>query len=116
MQPIFNKSGKVEAWLKGSEIYNPRGYNVGYVINNATYNLKSKYIGTLQKSFFRDLNGNVVTFLNGAKSGPVLPSFKSLPVKPVLKSTSPHKVVPSPPPPPTIKPRWSKIDWDEFIK
>ncbi len=83
--------------------------------DNAVYNNKSRYCGTLKQSFFRDIGGHVVAFLKGAKNGPALPSLKSLPNKPTKKPRPSSKVVPPTPVPKPIKHSWSKLNWDDFI-
>ena len=116
MQVIYNKQGRTVGWLSGKDLYSTNGYFIGYLIDNAMYNHKSQYCGTLKQSFFRDMGGYVVAFLSGAKNGPALPSLKSLPSKPTKRVRPSTKVGPPAPAPKPRKYVWSKLEWEAFIK
>lgn len=116
MQVIYNKQGRAVGWLSGKDIYSTGGYFIGYLIDNAVYNHKSQYCGTLKQSFFRDIGGHVVAFLKDAKKGPALPSLKALPSKPAKKPRPSTNVAPPAPAPKPPKYGWSKLNWEAFIK
>ena len=116
MQVVYNKQGYAVAWLSSKDLYDTSGCFIGYLIDNAVYNHKSQYCGTLKQSFFRDIGGYVVAFLKDAKNGPALPSLKSLPTKRIKKSRPSTKVAPPTPAPKPPKYGWSKLGWETFIK
>ena len=116
MQAIFNKQGHTVAWLSYKDVYDRKGKFIAYLKGNAVYNRSSEYCGTLKQSFFRDVSGYVVAFLNGAKNGPSLPSLKSLPSKLIKKPRPSTKVAPPAPAPKSPKYGWSKLEWEVFIK
>ena len=115
MQTIFNKRGRTVGWLSGNDIYDTKGNFIGFFIVHAVYNSSSEYCGRLKQSFFRDTEGRVVAFLQGAKGGPALPALKSIPTKPIKKPRPSTKVAHTVPSVKPLKPSWSKQDWEGFI-
>ncbi|MEL4456940.1 4-fold beta flower protein [Lutimonas vermicola] len=115
MQAIYNRQGQVVAWLNGKDLYDIKGNFIGFFIGHAVYNSNATYSGILNQSFFRDIDGRVVAFMNGAKNGPALPSLKSKPSRPIKKPRPSTKVAPPPPSPKPPKFGWSKLQWEDFM-
>ncbi len=115
MQAIYNQQGRTVAWLSSKDLYDIKGYFIGYLKGNAVLNRSSEHCGTLKQSFFRGRDGYVVAFLDSAKKGPVLPAKKPSPPKPSKKSKPLVKSSPTTPSAKPFKSRWSKLSWDDYI-
>lgn len=116
MQAIFNRHGYTVGWLSGKDLYDRKGNFNGFIIRYAVYNSNASYSGTIKQSFFRDMDGRVVAFMGDAKNGPVLPSLKSIPTRPIKKPRPSSKVAPPPQSPKPPKYGWSKHEWEDFMK
>ncbi|MBN3581102.1 hypothetical protein JYB64_01805 [Algoriphagus aestuarii] len=88
MNSIFNRHGKIVAWIQETEIFDLKGRSIDFVNNEAVFNLRAAYKGTFSNGFFRDKNGSAVAFIDGSTNGPI-------------------------PPIPSLN--WSSIDWNAFI-
>ena len=115
MQAIYNKQGKTVGWLSYRDLYNLSGTYIGFIKNHGVYNLKSKYCGSLKQSVFRDENGFVVAFMEGAKNVPTLSTLKTSPTEPMKKSKPSIKPIGTIPAPKLNRLQWSKINWNSFI-
>jgi hypothetical protein len=95
MNPIFDNSGKVVAWLGGAEvIYDLNGTPHAYIKNENVFDYSGFYHGRFQRGFFRDKNGNAVAFIKGAQGGPLIP-LPQLPPLPPLGQLTPLPAIDS---------------------
>ena len=116
MRPIFDEHGKTVSWLSKDVIYDLGGEEIAFIKDKAVFTYDGKYVGIFENGFFRDKSGHAVAFLTGAYGGPKLPTPEIPPVPPVPAK---HPVPSSPPAmseDPTVKSKWSRIDWIEFIR
>ncbi|MGJ8689983.1 MAG: 4-fold beta flower protein [Gammaproteobacteria bacterium] len=98
MEPIFDKNGRVMAWLNDKNIYH----------------LNGQHLGIFDGGVYRDHRGGVVAFIRGGSGGPVFP-VPSVPPVPPVPSVPPVPAVPSVPPAPSVPSLGWGIDWGQFI-
>jgi hypothetical protein len=114
MTPIYDRVGKIVAWLFNHRLILYCGRHVAFVDGEAVYTLKGEYLGRFRSGFFRDPRGGAVAFVHGAKGGPPLP-FSQLQTLPPLPPLPP--IAPLPPLAPLAPPdsfAWG-IPWDAFV-
>lgn len=115
MEAIFDRAGRVVSWLKGNVIYSLRNQCVAFINNGNVFTYQGRHLGVLDRGFFRDKQGHCVTFLKGAKGGPIPP----IPQMPPIPAIPPIAPIPPIPPMPPIAPigslNWSNISWDQFL-
>lgn len=115
MQAIYNKNGQTVAWLGSTDLYDTSGVFIGFIKGYGVYNSQSKFCGSLKQSVFRDAEGIVVAFMQGAKNTPVLPALRPEPHEPSRNPKPVLKPVGSVPSIKSYKKQWSKLDWHQFI-
>lgn len=115
MEPIYDRRGRAVAWLNGNTLFDPAGGAVAFLSGSALFTHRPRYLGRLDRGFFRDAQGRAVAFLSGASDGPPLPVTTLAPVPPI------PAVAPAPPAtaPAPVAPAcgldWSVLSWDGYI-
>ena len=116
MEPIYDRSGAVVAWLDGGTIYDRSGQPRAFAKRDAVFTFSSRYVGRYQKGFFRDRWRNAVAFTEGAAGGPPLPLKHLTPQRP-LKGLKPlPPVTPVPPVAPIATFNWSTLQWQQYLR
>ena len=114
MEPIYDYSGRTVAWLTKLYVYD-RNYRAFVNDREAVSSLDARHLGYFQEGFFRDSEGYVVAFVEGAEGGPLLPLI-GLPLTPPQPPTPPAPpITPLPPLPPLPLLSWSDIGWEAFL-
>ena len=115
VQPIYDRSGRVVAWLSDSDIYNLRGRHSAVLHGGQdVHGHRGQHLGVLDSGLFRDHRGRVVAFLKGARGGPVLPVAQVAPVRPV-RSVRPVRAVRAVPPVRAVRSLSWGESWSQFI-
>ena len=114
MDPIYDRSGHVVAWLRGNDIYNLNGSHAAVLNRQNVYGHRGQQLGLFGNGQFRDSRGGVVAFMRGATGGPVKP-VPSVPPVPPVPSVPPVPAVPSVPRVPAVPSLGWGIQWQEFI-
>ena len=83
MEPIYDRSGKVVAWLNEGRILDQSNKYSGFLHNDALYSMNGHYLGQFRSGFFRDRSGGAVAFIKGASGGPVIPATQIPPINPI---------------------------------
>jgi hypothetical protein len=115
MEPVFDQTGKVVAWLRGEHLLDLRGQHVAFLRNYWLISYRGVYLGRFYKAWFRDLKGQAVGFLRKPSGLPTPPATEAPPAPPQPAPT------PRPPlfgvPPLAVRPApvWSKLAWDVFV-
>jgi len=115
MEPVFDQTGKVVAWLRGDHVLDPRGGHVAFLRNNWLITYRGVFRGRFYRGWFRDLKGAAVGFMQRPSGLPTPPATEPPPPPP-----EPAKA-PMPPliglPPMAVRPMpvWSKLEWDVFV-
>jgi hypothetical protein len=97
MEPIFDRSGSVVAWLRDSDIYHLDGGHAAVLNGDNVYGHRGEHSGVFKNGLFRDHRGGVVAFIRGASGGPIRP-IPSIPPIPPIPSIPPIPAIPSIPP------------------
>jgi len=115
MEPIFSRDAAVVAWLKNDVVYDTHGEPCAIVRNTAVIAYDGRYLGRIDRGFFRDVHGDAVAFMRGATNGPVTPSPRVVPVAPPTrdKVITPNVRIVAKPGPASVF--WSLLDWDGFL-
>lgn len=113
-EPIYDQSGDVVAWLKGTNIHDLDGNHLAVLNTEHVYGHDGQHLGLLKSRLFRDHDGGVVAFMKGGRGGPILP-IPSIPPIPPIPSIPPIPAIPSIPPIPAIPSLGWGIEWNEFI-
>jgi len=112
MQPIYGRNGQAVGWINDDVIYDRNNRYRAFVRNGDVFTYQGRHLGVLDRGFFRNRRGDVVTFMNGAQGGPIPPIPAIPPIPPVPP-------VPPIPPIPPIAPigsfSWSQSDWEGFL-
>jgi hypothetical protein len=116
MTPIYDRDGKVIAWLKGKQIMNPDGSHIAMLVMKSVIDYAGKYLGIYDNGLFRDKEGNAVAFTPGAMNGPVLPIPATPPIPPIPALVPKLPIPPCPPIPPFPSLNWSKLTWPQFLQ
>lgn len=124
MEPIYDQTGRTVGWLHEGVLYDRLNRYRAFVQADPTvfsfrelgavFSSGGKYLGHLDRGFFRDRSGHAVAFVGGAHGGPLVPVREIPPVPPILP-TPPMPPVGPPPPPPTASADWSTFTWDGFL-
>jgi hypothetical protein len=101
--------------MKQAEIFNLNGRNIGFINNNAVYDINASYKGTFTNGFFRDRYGCAVTFIHAASNGPLSPLPQLPPIPPIPNIPNIHPIPSIPPIPNVPSLSWSNIDWNDFL-
>jgi hypothetical protein len=116
MEPIYDRHGRVRAWIRDAKIYSLRGQVMAFVqTGRNVVSARGRHLGVFDDGNVRDHRGAVVGWLRGSSGGPLKPTPSVPPVPPVPS-------VPPVPPVPPVAPvqaipslSWSSADWDAFI-
>lgn len=116
MKPIYERNGQTVGWLNDDGvIYDRNNRYRAFIQNGAIYTYQGRYLGVLDRGFFRDRQGHVVTFMAGAQGGPIPPIPAIAPIPPI----PPTPPIPPIPPIAPIAPigsfNWSQSDWNGFL-
>jgi hypothetical protein len=114
VEPIFDCSGRVVAWLRGTDIYHLNGAHAGVINGENVYGHFGQQLGVFRNGLFRDHAGGAVAFMRRAAGGPLLPVM-SVPPVPPIPSVPPVPAVPSVPTVPGVPSLGWGQDWQEFI-
>ena len=114
MEPIYDRNGRVVAWLRGADIYALNGAHAAVTNGPNVYGHRGQQLGVFERGLFRDHNGGVVAFIRGGSGGPVLP-VPSVPPVPPIPSVSPVPAVPSVPRVPAVPSLGWGIQWPQFL-
>jgi 4-fold beta-flower domain-containing protein len=114
MNPIFGPSGRVVAWLRGTNIYDLDGSHAAVINGNNVYGHRGQQLGTFTKGFFRDARGGAVAFVRGASVGPV-PPVPAVPPVPPVPQIPPIPAVPAIPRVPAVPLLSWGTSWALFI-
>ncbi len=94
MEPIFNRNGRVVAWINENNICHLNGRHAAVLNGTNVYGQRGQHLGVFENGLFRDHRGGVVAFIRGGAGGrPVLPVPNVPPVPPV-PSVPPVPAVP----------------------
>jgi len=115
MEPVFDKSGQVVAWLRGDHLIDPRGRHVAFLRNNWVLSYRGTYLGRLYSAWFRDLAGAAVGFVRGAPGLPAAPATGDPPPPPNPELPPVPPLVPLPPSATRPMPIWSRTSWQQFV-
>lgn len=115
MEPIYDRTGHPVGWLLDDVVRDMKARPRAFVDRGAVYSYDARYLGVVDRGFFRDRDGRAVAFVRGASAGPVMPPTKSAPMPPIPPIAPVHPMPPVPPPPPTASAKWSELEWDRFI-
>src|SRR2546421_117544 len=114
-QPIYGQSGTVVAWLTGGYIYDLGGRSTGMLYHENVYGTKGQHLGIFRNGLFRDHEGQVVGFIEGAHGGPTLPVAKFAPTPPKLSLPTGMSPDRAKAPLPAIPSYCWGGSWQEFI-
>lgn len=115
MEPIFNRHGQVVAWQKGNDLYHLNGDHAAVINERDVYGHHGQHLGVFLGGLFRDHNGGVVAFKQGASGGLILPIPVIAPIAPI-PAIPPIPSIPSIAPIPAIPTLgWAQLDWEQFI-
>src|SRR5262245_34149531 len=119
MEPVFDQSGRVVAWLRGDHVLDPLGRHVAFLRNNWVLSYRGSYLGRLYAGWFRDLKGAAVGFTEAAREGVrALPQLPTTETPPSAPQPAPAPVPPRVPLPPTATvpmPVWNYGGWTQFL-
>ena len=115
MEPVFDQSGRVVAWLWGERLVDPEGRHVAFLRRNWVLTYNGEYIGRLYACWFRDLTGAAVAFIQGAVGLPQLPAVENPPPPPQPRPALVPPVPPFPPSTTAAMPVWSRGGWRAFL-
>jgi hypothetical protein len=114
MQEIYDSGGTVVGWLDGDYILDHASVSwIGFLHGELIYLGGSRPLGFFSAGVFRDLRGNAIAFVRGAKAGQVLPDLKAA-TAPVPPAKIRRPVAPSVPERPVNKIGWGR-SWKEFF-
>lgn len=94
MEALYDKSGRVFAWLdERGRIIGLRGNHLAFIDGDSVYNWRGQHVGWWQDGHIRDNSGAVAVFTADASNLGVVKPVKGVkPVKPV-KAVPPVKPV-----------------------
>jgi len=115
MEPVFDQTGRVVAWLRGEYLIDPQGCHVAFLRNNWVVSYRGNYLGRLYRAWFRDLTGAAVGFIRGAPAPPQVPITEPSPAPPEPPSAPMRPLVRLPPAAVRPMPIWSRASWDKFL-
>ena len=115
MEPVFDSTGRIVAWLRGDGLLDPAGRHVAFLRGNWVISYPGSYRGRLTRGWFRDLNGAAVGFIRGARGAPKTPATESPPQPPVAAPAPMPRIMPIPPVATVPMPVWSRLGWHEFL-
>lgn len=113
---IYNKTGVHVGWIYFDEfIYNINATQyVATIQKDLTFSLNGEFVGFFEDGYFRDRNCYAVTFIEGAKKGPILPTFTLPPLPILLPKSQRLPLKPLQPKTPYIN-NWPNKGWSEYI-
>jgi len=108
MRPLYDRDGRVAAFLRGDRIVSIRGDSVGWISDGRVYDYAGQHLGWWDTTHMRGPDGGVVVWLKGAENlGIMLPIPLVSPMSPA-DSLEPVRPTPSSTPPrPPDKGQWS---------
>lgn len=109
MQPIYNRSGRVVAWQNKNTVTDLSGRTVAFLNGDNVHDTRGRHLGQFKDGYFRNKRGTASAFMQGARSGPLLPVPSVTPVPPV-PGVPP---VPSVPAVPSVPPV-ARLSWGEW--
>ena len=115
MEPIYDRLGKVVAWLYEGRIIDKSNKYRGFLHNDALYSMSRPHLGRFRSGFFRDLSGGAVAFIKGASGGPLLPLTQIAPIPPIPPIPPINPIPPVPPVAPLDHLSWG-LEWDDMFK
>jgi len=116
MEPLYDSSGRVCAWIKDDTIRDRNGAVVAFVRGEHVFTTPGRTVGRLHQGNIRDMRGNVVAWLEGATGGPSRPVRSVTPVRPVAGVTPVRPVEPVAPVWPVPSQNRSSHSWNAFIQ
>ena len=111
LTPIFDRFGHHVSWLDNANIHDVQGIPKAFIVGPSLFSSSAKYLGFFMDGYFRDSEGNAISFIEGAHNGPLLPRITP-PVRTPRPDSPPRLLIPPlplPPPLPTLT--WSDLDW-----
>lgn len=116
LTPIYNRSGRVCAWLLDQTIRDLRGHVTAFISGSELVGTGGHHLGRFRDGNIRDHKGAVVGWVKGATGGPKKP-FPTLPPFPPRPAFAPRPPFPPRSPMPA-KPSmaWSTMTWQQFIE
>jgi hypothetical protein len=114
MQPLFDKTGQVVAWVPwaAQPMLDLYGKCTGWLYSDGLYDVRGRQIGWWKGDHFVDRNGAMIAFLAGAKiPGTQLPPIRPKPPEPIPRPLPTKPTFYPTPPRPASKPAWSKSDF-----
>ena len=113
-KPIFGESGDVVGWLLEQNIYDLAGWHTAVVNGENVHGPKGRHLGVFKNGLFRNHEGEVAGFMDGAQGGPILPvrNFPPMPPKLSLPGRAPAEF--AKPPLPAI-PSFCWASWYDFV-
>jgi hypothetical protein len=115
LHEIYDGSGSLVGFIDGDFIFDRATEEwVAYLSGELVYAGGAKVLGFLHDGFFRDLRGNSIAFVRGAK-GAVLPDIQIAALDLVLPGKPSRPVAPVSPPMPPARWGWGP-SWREFVE
>ena len=111
MTPIFDRFGHHVSWLDNANIHDVEGIPKAFIVGPSFFSYGAKYLGYFMDGYFRDSDGNAISFIEGAHNGPLLPRIAPPPHTPVPAVPPRLPIPPLPFMPPTSTLSWSNLDW-----
>ena len=102
MNYIYNRQGKVIAWLNKDDIHHLGGSQATVLDDEIVYGHSEQHLGLFIYELFRDHFGGIIAFIKCAQGGPNLP----IPFIPPIPAIPPIPYIPS---------LRSRQSWKQFI-
>jgi hypothetical protein len=113
--PICDRTGNVVGWLDRDVIRDINGKHRAFIHQGNAFNYSGAHLGIFKSGFYRDRYGHVVTFVSGARGGPLLPLTKLPPMPPLFPLAPLPPLPPLPPLAPIPSLSWSILDFEQFL-
>jgi hypothetical protein len=114
MTPIYDRHGRVIAWLRSDVIFDLNGAAQAFLKDDRVISYAGGHLGRLDRGFFRDCNGGAVAWLEGARGGPLRPMRQLRPLRPMTQLLPLKPLIPLAPLKPLPQMTWG-LNWDAFI-
>lgn len=115
MEPIHDRNGRTLGWLRESTILDLNNRHRAFISDNAVFAYQGQYLGTFDRGFFRDRQGDVVAFIKGAEGGPLTPITEIPPIPAIPPIPPIPPMPPIPPIPPIGSLSWSEVSWEAYL-
>ncbi|WP_303708427.1 MULTISPECIES: 4-fold beta flower protein [Microbacterium] len=84
MEPIYDSRGSVVAWFEDPDcVRDLDGAVIGWLYDDAVHATNGRHVGYFNDGLFRDNDGDVVAWVDGASGGPIKPIREIRPVQPI---------------------------------